>query len=54
MPIGNMPKMKLKSEDDDRSIDVAVIDDTGEMGTLVFASQGFVAGFMDDYSGGRR
>lgn len=55
--MGNQGKMSFKSEEADdsndnsqkKSLSITIIDGAGEMGALVFASQGFITGFIDDY-----
>lgn len=47
--MGNQGTISFKNEEGDKTFTVTIIDGAGEMGSLVFASQGFITGFMDDY-----
>ena len=47
--MGSQGKMNFEDENGDRSFQVTIIDGAGEMGSAVYASQGFITGFMDDY-----
>lgn len=47
--MGSQGKMNFEDENGDRSFKVTIIDGAGEMGSVVYASQGFITGFMDDY-----
>ncbi len=47
--MGNQGTISFKDEEGDKTFNVSIIDGAGEMGALVFASQGFITGFMDDY-----
>lgn len=47
--MGSQGKMNFAEEDGDREFELTVIDGAGEMGAVIYASQGFITGFMDDY-----
>ena len=48
--MGNQGRMSYEDEiDNNKKIKVSVIDGAGEMGSVIYASQAFLTGFMDNY-----